>query len=107
MSLPIRDESHSTQIPSPGHHDEVSDIELDVFCDLSRAEIDAYSVVDIYGGVRIANGSPVVCYTEGNAFPAQLNTSYLCKLVLQEEHGSKYHQHYDYTVRTLKCRQQT
>lgn len=64
-------------------------IELDVVGDLARGNVHLHGVVGVDQGIRVADGTTVVCDQEWNTLGAQLSLLDLAQLVLQRGEKQK------------------
>lgn len=83
VALSASDDTHTTQIPTSGNHDDIANIKLDKVRDFPCGDVDTYSIIDLYLGVRVSYGSPIVGHTVWNTLLPQGCTLHLAKLVLR------------------------
>lgn len=85
VSLSVGDDPHPPQVPPTCHHAEVAHVKFDEFRYFPTGYVNSDGVVDLYQGVRVADGATIVSDAERNPFWTELDSLHLAQLVLGEK----------------------
>jgi hypothetical protein len=59
VALTVSDDTDTTHVTTTSDHDDNTSVELDEVGDLASGEVDLDSVVDLDGGVRVADSTQI------------------------------------------------
>lgn len=85
MPFTVDNRANTSQIPSSGDHAEVSRVETDRLEDFAAGDVQLDRVVDLDQGVRVPDGSAVVCYEEWHSLGSSLNSLNFAQFVLKQK----------------------
>ena len=83
VSLPVHDDSHTTQVPPPSYNNKIANIKLNEVGYFPGGNVDADCVVDFDEGVGVSYCPTVVCHTVRDFLETKLDPLHFAKLVLQ------------------------
>jgi hypothetical protein len=69
VALTVSDDTNTTHVATTSDHDDHTSVELDEVGDLASREVDLDGVVDLDGGVRVANPTQILAYITDIARP--------------------------------------
>ena len=90
VTLAIRYDPHTTQIPAPRDHTQVPHVKFDVVGDFPARNVDSNGVVDLDGGVRVADGASIMGDAVRDPLLAQSHSLNLPQLVLEQKREQQY-----------------
>jgi hypothetical protein len=66
VALTVSDDTNTTHVTTTGDHDDHAGVELDEVGDLAGGEVDLDGVVDLDGGVRVADSTHIFSINSGH-----------------------------------------
>jgi len=82
VALTVSDDTNTTHVATTSNHSNGASVEVDEVADLASGQIDLDGVVDLDGGIGVADGSRIVRNQEWDSALAKLHTLDLAELVL-------------------------
>lgn len=77
VAFAVSDQTNSSQVSPSSSHNQVANIKLDEVQNLARTDIDLDRIVDADFGIRVANGSAIVCDAVGDSLLTESHTLHL------------------------------